>query len=192
MKTIRRYALALATVATVGTVAVLGLSATPFGAIVLRNATHNVVLNARAGGIGGQGAMNLTISPSASVLARVNLVVHVTYTCDQMYDPFTGMPVPASQTSGSLFVSAQQRSGSRVANGNGGANVQPACDAIPGFFSGTQNQADIVVSASGAPFKNGSGVAQVSGNVCENGGFTSFGQPACDSGQSNPTVIAIK
>jgi len=189
MKTIRRFALALATVATVGTVAVLGLSTTSFGAGVLR---HTVV-NAHAGGIGGGvGGMTLTISPNASILAKVDLVVHVTYTCDQMYDPSTGMPVTASQTSGTLFVSAQERSGSKVADGNGQTSIQPACDAIPGFFSGTQNQADVVVTASGAPFKKGSGVAQAFGSVCENGGFTSFGPPPCDSGQSNPTVIAIK
>jgi len=195
MKTIRRFALAVATVATVGTVAVLGLSTTSFGATLLRHSAHSLIVNASAGGGGGGGGggMSLAISPSASILAKVDLVVHVTYTCDQMFDPFTGQPVPASQTSGTLFVSAQERSGSKVANGNGQATTQPACDAIPGFFAGTPNQADVVLSTSGAPFKSGSGVAQVVfANACENAGFTSFGPPPCDSGQSSPTVVAIK
>jgi hypothetical protein len=190
MKTVRRFALAVAMVATIGTGAVLAFSTTSFGAAFLRQATHGLIVNANAGAFGGN--MTLTISPNASLLARVDAVVTVTYTCDQLYDPFFGFPVPASQTSGNINVSVQQRSGHLAANGNGGTSTMPACDAIPGFFSGTVNSTDVVVAASGAAFKKGSAVAQAFGSACENGGFTSFGPPPCDSGQSASTVISIR
>jgi hypothetical protein len=195
MKTLRRFVVVLATVATVGTGAVLALSATSFGAAFLRQAGHNIVVTAQAGlpptGGGGGGSMTLTVSTSAKLLAKVDAVVHVTYVCDQIFDPFTGSPVPASQLSGNIFVSAQQRVGNSVANGNGSSSVQPACDRTP-FFAGTPNQVDVLVTPFGASFKNGTAVAQAFGNVCETGGFFSGGQGPCDSGQSNPTVISIR
>jgi len=189
MKLLRRSALALATVATIGTGAVLALSTTSFGAAFLRHASHNLVVDARAGGGGGGGTMTITIT-GASLVARVDASVHVTYVCDQMYDPFTGAPVPASETSGSMSVTVQQRVGNSVANGFGNANIMPACDRTP-FFAGTPNSVDVLAMANGAPFKKGSAVAQAFGNACENPSFSSGGFGPCDSGQSDPTVITI-
>ena len=188
MKILRRFALAFATVATVGTGSVLAFSTTSFGAAMLRTVGHNLVVTARAGGGGGGGTMTITIT-GATLVARVDASVHLTYVCDQMYDPSTGAPVPASQTSGNIFVSMQERVGSSVANGGGSTTITPACDRTP-FFAGTQNQADVLVMPSGAPFKKGTAVAQAFGSACETG-FVSFGPPPCDSGQSDPTVVTI-
>src|SRR3989442_1264573 len=102
-------------------------SRTSCGAGFLRNASHNLFVDASAGGGGGGGTMTITIT-GATLVARVDAVVHVTYVCDQLFDPFTGFPVPASETSGNIFVSMQERVGSSVANGNGGASTMPACD----------------------------------------------------------------
>lgn len=193
MKTVRRFALALATVATVGTGAILALSTTSFGAAMLRSAGHNLVVTARAGGGGGgggAGTMTLNVSTSATVLGKVDAVVHLTFVCDQIFDPFSGFPVPASQLSGSINVSVQQRVGNGVANGFGSTNIQPACDRTF-FFSGTTNHADVVVTPFGAALKNGTAVAQAFGMVCETGGITSFGPGPCDFGQSNSVVISI-
>ena len=194
MKTLRRFALALATVATVGTGAVLALSTTSFGAAMLRSAGHSLVVTARAGGGGGggggAGTMTLNVSTSAEVLGKVDAVVHVTFVCDQIFDPFFGFPVPASQLSGSIGVSAQQRVGNGVANGFGNTSVQPACDRTF-FFPGTLNQADVVVTPFGASFKNGTAVAQAFGSVCEIGVITSGGPGPCDFGQTNMVVISI-
>ena len=189
MKVLRRSALALATVATIGTGAILALSTTSFGAAFLRHASHNLFVDASAGGGGGGGTMTITIT-GATLVARVDAVVHVTYVCDQLFDPFTGFPVPASETSGNIFVSMQERVGSSVANGNGGASTMPACDRTP-TFSGTPNQVDVLVAPSGAPFKKGTAVAQAFGSACENPSFSSGGVGPCDSGQSDPTVITI-
>src|SRR5256886_929089 len=153
MKILRRFALAFATVATVGTGSVLAFSTTSFGAAMLRTVGHNLVVTARAGGGGGGGTMTITIT-GATLVARVDASVHLTYVCDQMYDPSTGAPVPASQTSGNIFVSMQERVGSSVANGGGGTTTTPPRDRAP-FFSRTQNQADVLGMPSGAPFKKG-------------------------------------
>lgn len=190
MKTLRRFALALATLATVGAGATLALSTTSFGAAMLRAAGHNLIVTARAGGGGGGGTMTLTVSPNATLLGKVDAVVHVTYVCDQIFDPFTGFPVPASQTAGNINVSVQQRVGNSVADGFGSATTMPACDRTF-FFAGTQNTVDVVVPAFNASFKGGVAVAQASGNACETG-FVSFGPPPCDFGQSDSTVITIK
>lgn len=193
MKTLRRFAVVLATVATVGTGAVLALSTTSFGAALLRHASHSLVVTAQAGGGGGGGGggtMTLNVSTSAVLIGKVDAVVHVTFVCDQIFDPFTGFPVPASQLSGSIFVSVQQRVGNGVANGNGGSSIQPSCDRTF-FFPGTPNQVDVLVTPFGASFKNGTAVAQAFGNVCETGGFSSGGPGPCDFGQSDPTVISI-
>jgi hypothetical protein len=183
MKVLRRFALSIATLATVGTGSVLALSTTSFGAAMLRNVGNNLLVTARA-----EGTMTITIT-GANLVARVDALVHVTYVCDQMYDPATGAPVPASQTSGTMFVSMQQRVGKSVANGQGYTTITPACDRTP-TFAGTQNHVDVLVAPNGAAFRKGSAVAQAFGNACETG-FVSFGPPPCDSGQSDPTVVTI-
>src|SRR2546430_3251900 len=146
MKILRRFALAFATVATVGTGSVLAFSTTSFGAAMLRNVGHSLVVTARAGGGGGGGTMTITIT-GATLVARVDASVHLTYVCDQMYDPSTGAPVPASQTSGNIFVSMQERVGSSVANGGGSTNNTPPPAPTP-FFSAPQNHTDAPVMPS--------------------------------------------
>lgn len=191
MKALRRFALVIATVATVGAGATLALSTTSFGAAVLRTAGHNLIVTARAGGGGGGGGtVTLTVSPNATLLGKVDAVVHVTYVCDQIFDPFTGFPVPASQTAGNISVTVQQRVGNSVAEGFGSASTMPACDRTF-FFPGTQNTADVVVMPFGASFKSGTAVAQASGSACDTS-FVSFGPPPCDFGQTGSTVISIK
>lgn len=194
MKLLRRFALALATVATVGTGAVLALSTTSFGAVMLRTAGHGLVVTARAGGGGGgggAGTMTLSVSTTAELLGKVDGVVQVTFVCDQIFDPFTGFPVPASQLSGSINVQLTQRVGNGAANGFGSTGVSPSCDRTP-FFAGTKNSTEVVVTPFSATFKNGTAVAQAFGNVCETGGFVSGGPGPCDFGQTNPTVISVK
>src|SRR5919204_335364 len=188
MKLFRRFALAFATVATLGTVSVLALSTTSAGSSLLRSAGRHLVVTADAGGGGLGGTMTITIT-GATLTGRVDATAHIDYVCDQMYDAF-GFPVPASQTSGYMNVSIQQRVGNGVANGYGSANIQPACDRTF-YFSGTTNHVDVLVMAFGSPFKKGTAVAQANGQACGTGGFTSFGPPPCDSGQSDPTVLTI-
>ena len=67
MKILRRFALAFATVATVGTGSVLAFSTTSFGAAMLRTVGHNLVVTARAGGGGGGGTMTITITGATLV-----------------------------------------------------------------------------------------------------------------------------
>jgi hypothetical protein len=192
MKIVRRFAIATATIATIGTGAVLALSTTSFGAAFLQHASHNLVVNANAGGGGGGGGtMTLTVSPDATLLGKVDAVVHVTYVCDQLFDPFTGFPVPASETSGNISVSVQQRVGNSVADGFGSTSTMPACDRTP-FFAGTTNSADVVVMPFSASYKNGTAVATAFGSACESASFTSGGFGPCDFGQSDSTVISIK
>src|SRR2546427_13241225 len=128
MKTLRRFAVVLATVATVGTGAVLALSTTSFGAALLRHASHSLVVTAQAGGGGGGGGggtMTLNVSTSAGLIGKVDAGVHGTFVCDQIFDPFTGFPVPASQLSGALFFSVQQRGRDGGANGQRGVLRPP-------------------------------------------------------------------
>src|SRR5438094_10118823 len=110
---------------------------------MLRTGGHNLVVTARAGGGGGGGTMTITIT-GATLVARVDASVHLTYVCDQMYDPSTAAPVPASQTSRNIFVSMQERVGSAVANGGAGTTITPACDPTP-FFTRTHTHADLPV-----------------------------------------------
>src|SRR2546430_3624979 len=125
MKILRRFALAFATVATVGTGSVLAFSTTSFGAAMLRNVGHNLVVTARAGGGGGGGTMTITIT-GATLVARRGASFHLTYLCDQMYEPSTGAPAPASQPSRNIVASMQERAGSSVAKRGGGtANYPP-------------------------------------------------------------------
>src|SRR2546430_17500218 len=119
MKILRRFALAFATVATVGTGSVLAFSTTSFGAAMLRNVGHNLVVTARAGGGGGGGTMTITIT-GATLVARVDAALPLPYVCGQMYDPSTRAPGSASQTSGNILVSMQERGGRSGANGGVG------------------------------------------------------------------------
>jgi len=190
MKVLQRLSLALATVATVGTGATLGLSTTSFGAALLGTASRGLVMTANAGGGGGGGAMTLTVAPNAELLGKVDAVVTVNYVCDQLFDPFTGLPVLPGGVSGFINVQVSQRVGNGVANGFGGASVTPACDRSP-TFPGTVNTATVTVTPFSDSFKNGTAVGQASGQVCETA-FSSFGPGNCDFGQSASTVISIK
>src|SRR2546430_12885696 len=108
MKILRRFALAFATVATVGTGSVLAFSTTSFGAAMLRNVGHNLVVTARAGGGGGGGTMTITIT-GATLVAPVDPSVQLTHVSAPRYYPTTRAPGPASQTSRNHFGSMPPR-----------------------------------------------------------------------------------
>jgi hypothetical protein len=183
---VKRFALAAATATTIGAVSILALSSTSFGSAMLRSASHNLMLTAHAGGYGGGGNMNLTISPNASILAKVDAVVQVSYSCDELFDAYGNVAQPY-EVSGFLNVQVSQKSGSSAASGYGSANLtNVSC------FPGAVNTATVTVTPYNAPFKNGTAVAQAYAQVCSNGGFSSFGPGPCDTGQTDSTVINIK
>lgn len=195
MKLLRRFTLGAATTATIGAVAILALSSTPAGTALLRSAGNNLVVTANAGGGGGGGFggnMALNVAPSATLVGKVDATVHVTYTCDAIFDPFTGQFVTPFGLSGQIFVQVQQRVGNSVANGQGVANIQPGMAECDGGVSlnPTVNSVDVSVTPYGASLKNGTAEAQAFGNICETS-FSSFGPGPCDSGQSSLTTISI-
>src|SRR2546430_16827879 len=102
MKILRRFALAFATVATVGTGSVLAFSTTSFGAAMLRTVGHNLVVTARAGGGGGGGTMTITIA-GATLVARVDASVPLTLFFGPKYAPSTRAPGSGSPTTVDIF-----------------------------------------------------------------------------------------
>src|SRR2546430_9499509 len=97
MKILRRFALAFATVATVGTGSVLAFSTTSFGAAMLRNVGHNLVVTARAGGGGGGGTMTITIT-GATLVAPADASLPPPPFFGPMYDTTTRAPGSAMPT----------------------------------------------------------------------------------------------
>ena len=101
-----------------------------------------------AGPSTADGAM--TIGGTASLVAKgAGVLVPVEVTCGA-----TG-PSPMPST---VFVQLRQRSGNRLAEGNGSAPLQ--CD-------GTAHTVEALVNAEGAPFKPGVALASASGFVCD-------------------------
>ena len=195
MFNLKRSAIALSTVLTVGLIAVVALSSTAPGAAALRLATGNLSVAAHAaGGGGGAGVDNITIASPATLVDKLAVSVTVTYTCQPVFDPTTGgFDVIMSS---STFVSLQERtSGKTVANGSGVANGTAVCDE---FLTATPtvNTVTILVQpdtfpASG-PFKNGTGLASVSVVACPVSFNASGFPPPCDFGSAGPTSIDIK
>ncbi|MDQ3897424.1 MAG: hypothetical protein M3326_09325 [Actinomycetota bacterium] len=84
------------------------------------------------------------------------VIVPVTVTCDPSTMPPFPFPIPGPGSS--VSVSVTQRSGNRIVQGYGGAPV--TCD-------GTAQTVDVLVTASGAPFKHGPAVVTVTMFECD-------------------------
>ncbi|HAC47120.1 MAG TPA: hypothetical protein DCF65_13800 [Chloroflexi bacterium] len=144
-----------------------------------------------AGGGGGVGGIDaLTISPDATLVAKLAVSVTVTYTCRPVFDPSTNTFVVIM--SSSAFVSVQERTGNDVANGSGIANGTAVCDEglapTPTVNSITVLVQPTTFPTSSGPFKNGTALASTSVIACPN----SFFPLPCDFGSAGPTVISIK
>jgi hypothetical protein len=147
-------------------------------------------MSAQAAGGGGVGIDNLTISPSASLVAKLAVNVTITYTCRPVFDPSTN--TFDVNMSSSAFVSVQERTGHSVVNGSGIANGTAVCNE---FLNPTPTVNSITVlvqpntfpTASG-PFKNGTALASTSVVACP----TSFFPLPCDFGNGGPSIISIK
>jgi hypothetical protein len=193
---LKRSAIALSTVLTVGLIAVVALSSTAPGAAALRLATGklSVAAHAAGGGGGGAGVDNLTIASPATLVAKLAASVTVTYTCQPVFDPTTGgFDVIMSS---STFVSVQERTGGKtVANGSGVANGTAVCDeflvATPTVNTVTMLVQPDTFPASG-PFKNGTALASVNVVACPISFNASGFPPPCDFGSAGPTIISIK
>jgi len=188
---LKRSAIALSTVVTVGLVAVVALSSTAGGQAALRSATSKLSVTAEAAGGGGGGAgVNLTINPDATLVAKLAASVSVSYTCQPIFDPNTGgLDVVMGS---SVFSFVQERTGGKtVANGSGVTNGIAICDGL------TVNQATVLVTpdvfpASG-PFKNGTAIATAQVIACPSSPVSSLGiPPPCDFGSAGPTIVSIK
>jgi hypothetical protein len=193
---LKRSAIALSTVLTVGLIAVVALSSTAPGAAALRLATGrlSVAAHAAGGGGGGAGVDNITIASPATLVAKLAVDVTVSYTCQPIFDPTTGgLDVIMSS---STFVSVQERTGGKtVANGSGVVNGTAVCDEFL-VATPTVNTVTILVQpdvfpASG-PFKNGDGLASVNIVACPISFSASGFPPPCDFGSAGPTIISIK
>src|SRR6266852_1612045 len=88
MFNLKRSAITLSPIVVAALVAVVALSSTPSGAAALRLATGKLGVTALAAGGGGVDA--LTISPDATLVARLAVSVTVTYKCRPVFDPNTG------------------------------------------------------------------------------------------------------
>src|SRR5216683_1794266 len=100
MFNLKRSAITLSPIVVAALVAVVALSSTPSGAAALRLATGKLGVTALAagGGGGGGGVDALTISPDATLVARLAVSVTVTYKCRPVFGPNTfvasGIPPP--------------------------------------------------------------------------------------------------
>src|SRR5260370_31322651 len=92
MFNLKRSAITLSPIVVAALVAVVALSSTPSGAAALRLATGKLGVTALAagGGGGGGGVDALTVSPDATLVARLAVSVTVTYQCRPVFDPNTG------------------------------------------------------------------------------------------------------
>ena len=190
MFNLKRLWMVFSSVLTLGVAGVLVLAGTAPGSSALRSAANDLTVTAHAAGGGGSGGViTLTISPTASLTAKLAATVSVTYTCQPVVDPFTGSVQTVLQSG--LFVSVQQRQGKVVAHGSGFSNGTAICD---GSFV---NQASIVVvpdiypGFSSPPFKHGAALAAVNASACS-AVVTSGPFGACDFGNAGPTAISIK
>jgi len=194
---LKRSAIALSTVVTVGLVAVVALSSTAGGQAALREATSKFSVTAHAAGGGGccGGVDGLTISSPASLVAKLAVNVDVSYMCQPIFDPTTGGSV--TDLGASVFASLQERTGGKtVANGQGIVNATAVCD--EGINpTPTVNHATVLVTPyaffpASPPFKNGTAIANVQVIACANIFAGSGGPPTCDSGSAGPTIITVK
>ena len=190
MRNPKRLAMAISSALTIGVGAVLVLAATAPGATALRAVSNNLAVAVHAA-IGGGGVITLTISPSASLTAKVAATVSVSYTCPPVVDPMTGMS--ESNLLSSLYVQVVQKQGKVVAHGSGFSNGTAICD------NTTVNRATVVVvpdlypGFSSPPLKHGAALASVSASACEaTPPVSSTPFTPCDFGNAGPTAISIK
>src|SRR5258708_17481919 len=95
MFNLKRSATTLSPIVMAALVAVVALSSTPSGAAALRLATSRLGVTALAagGGGGGGGIDALTISPDATLVAKLAVSVTVAYQCRPVFDPNHGRSV---------------------------------------------------------------------------------------------------
>jgi len=143
-----------------------------------------------AGGGGGVGIDNLTISPEASLVAKLAVSVTVTYTCQPVFDPSTN--TFDINMSSNAFVSVQERTGHTVANGSAIAFGTAVCDehlaATPTINSVTVLVQPTTFPTASDPFKNGTALVSTSVGACP----VSFFPLPCDFGNAGPSIISIK
>jgi len=197
MRNLKRLATALSTALTLGVGAVLVLSATAPGATALRGVANNLAGVVHAAG-GSSGIVSITISPNATLTAKLAATVSISYTCQPVIDPTTGSPY--SLLLSSLQAQVQQRQGKVVAHGSGFGNGTAVCNDDGFNPTPTVNHATIVVipdlypGFSSPPFKKGAALASVNVSACPNVPPTTSPPffPPCDFGSAGPTAISIK
>jgi hypothetical protein len=196
MFNLKRSAITLSPIVMAALVAVVALSSTPSGAAALRLATGQLGVTALAagGGGGGGGIDALTISPDATLVARLAVSVDVTYTCRPVFDPNTGGLDTFMFTS--AYTTVEERiNKTTIAQGSGFSNGTAICD--EGLtLKPTVNQFTVLVQPNlyptGIPFRKGTALASVSVFACPNTFVASGVPPPCDFGSAGPTVISIK
>lgn len=196
MFNLKRSAITLSPIVMAALVAVVALSSTPSGAAALRLATGQLGVTALAagGGGGGGGIDALTISPDATLVARLAVSVDVTYTCRPVFDPNTG-GLDTFMFSGANATVDERINKTTIAQGFGFSNGTATCD--EGINpTPTVNQLTVLVQPNtfptGVPFRKGTALASVSVFACPNTFVASGVPPPCDFGSAGPTVISIK
>jgi hypothetical protein len=185
----KRLWMVLSTACTLGVAGVLVLAGTAPGASALRSVANNLSVAAHAAGGGTGGTMTITISPAASLTAKLAATVNVSYTCSPIIDIVTGHVETVLQ--GNLYVQVQQRQGKTIAHGSGFSNGTAICDdtfvnqasavVVPDFYPGFTS----------APFKKGAALATVSGSACSTVAISGPFGP-CDFGNGGPSAISVK
>jgi hypothetical protein len=192
----KRSAIALSPIVVAALVAVVALSSTPSGAAALRLATGRLAVTALAagGGGGGAGIDALTISPEATLVAKLAVSVTVSYKCRPVFDPNTGRLDIFMQGGSNTFVE-ERINKTTIATGSGFTNGTSVCD--EGLTpTPTVNQFTVLVQPNffpaSIPFRKGSALASVSVFACPNTFVASGVPPPCDFGSAGPIVISIK
>ena len=175
----KRLWMVLSSALTLGVAGVLVLAGTAPGASALRAVANNLTVAAQAAG--GVGVVSITITPTASLTAKLAVTTSVSYTCD---------PVGGGTLTSNVVVQVVERSGKNVAHGTGMSNGTPICDNL------TVNHATVVVIPdtffnTSVPFKRGTALATVNVSACSTV-VVSGSTGGCDFGSAGPTTISIK
>lgn len=190
---LKRSAVAFIPVLAAVVVAAVALSSTASGSAALRLAAGKLGVTAYAAGGGGGGGLDALTITRADLTAKLAVNVTVSYMCQPVTDPNTGLPDIFFYSNG--YAALQERTGKTVANGNGFGNGTAICD--EGLTSTpTVNQLSMLVTpyvfpASG-PFKNGTALATVQVFACPNIFVVSGVPPPCNFGALNQVIISIK
>src|SRR6266851_787200 len=122
MFNLKRSAITLSPIVVAALVAVVALSSTPSGAAALRLATGKLGVTALGAGVDA-----LTISPDATLVARLAVSVTVTYKCRPVFDPNTG-GLDIFMSSGADASVEERINKTTIALGFGFANGPAVCD----------------------------------------------------------------